>query len=210
MPRLPFRPLGAVATSVALLTYVGCSSSSTKDAAGTSLAIPAEAQPSSPEAKADPAGAKSSKLFAQWPKPEGVLVISGELDGYLEPCGCTEGQLGGLIRRFDLVERLQAQSWPLRPDRPRQPDQGPGRARGGFEQAKIKFGIALKAFGVLKYDAIALSADDMKVGVGEAMAQFLNSFSEPGSTTKILAANVTPARASRQIVQPSTIVEVGR
>jgi len=209
MPRLPFRPLGAVATSVALLTYVGCSSSSTKDDSGPSSAIPGGEKPSSPEAKAEPAGAKSSKLFAQWPKPEGVLVVSGELDGYLEPCGCTEGQMGGLIRRFDLVERLQAQGWPHALIDLGSLVKDPAAARGGFEQAKIKFGIALKAFGVLKYSAIALSADDMKVGVGEAMAQFLNSFSEPGSTTKLLAANVTPGAGFETVVQPSTIVEVG-
>ena len=106
MPRLPLRPLGAVATAIALLTYVGCSSSSSKDDKGTSLATPG-AKPAADASKADPAGGKSSKLFAQWPKPEAVLVVSGEMDGYLEPCGCTEGQLGGLIRRYDFVERLR-------------------------------------------------------------------------------------------------------
>ena len=91
MPRLPLRPLGAVATAAALLTYVGCSSSTTKDDAGTSLTPP----PAGGKAAGDPAaargdsGGKSSKLFAQWTKPEAVLVVSGEMDGYLEPCGCT-------------------------------------------------------------------------------------------------------------------------
>jgi hypothetical protein len=207
MPRLPFRPLGAVATSVALLSYVGCSSS-TKDDAGTS-AVPAGAQPSSAEAKAEPDGAKSSKLFAQWPKPEGVLIVSGELDGYLEPCGCTEGQMGGLVRRYDLVERLEAQGWPHALIDLGSLVKDPAAARGGFEQAKIKFGVALKAFGVLKYNAIALSADDMKVGVGEAMAQYLNAFSDPGSPTKILAANVTPGAGFETVIQPSTIVKAG-
>ncbi|MDR3619941.1 MAG: multiheme c-type cytochrome [Paludisphaera borealis] len=207
MPRLPLRPLGAVATAIALLTYVGCSSSSSKDDKGTSLAPPGTKPADAP--KADPAAAKSSKLFAQWPKPEGVLVVSGEMDGYLEPCGCTGGQLGGLIRRYDFVERLQAQKWPYALIDLGSLVKDPAAARGGFEQAKIKFSIALKALSVFKYSGIALSADDLKVGVGEAMAQFLNAFSEPDNPTKILAANVTPGPGFETIIQPSTIVEAG-
>ncbi len=35
------------------------------------------------------------KLFADWPKPVAAALISGEQNGYLVPCGCTSGQLGG-------------------------------------------------------------------------------------------------------------------
>ena len=45
-------------------------------------------------------------------KPAAVLVITGEQDGYMEPCGCSEDQEGGLIRRYDLVERLHQRNWP--------------------------------------------------------------------------------------------------
>ena len=41
----------------------------------------------------------------------------------------------------------------------------PAGARGGFEQAKYKFDYALKALNLLNYDAIALSDQDLKVGV---------------------------------------------
>ena len=208
MPRLPLRPLGAVATAAALLTYVGCSSSTTEDRAGTSLTPSAAgAKPAASTGdKADAAG-KSSKLFAQWPKPEAVLVVSGEMDGYLEPCGCTGGQLGGLIRRYDFVERLKGQDWPFALIDLGSLVKDPAGARGGFEQAKLKYGIALKALSTFKYNAIALSADDMKVGVGEAMAQFLNNLAEP---TKIVAANVTPGAGFETIIQPSLIVEAGK
>ena len=64
---------------------------------------------------------KLPKVIAEWSAtpPAGVLLISGEQVGYLEPCGCTEGQLGGLGRRYDLVERLRAQGLAAGPDRPR-------------------------------------------------------------------------------------------
>ena len=43
-----------------------------------------------------------------WPKPRAVLVITGELDGYIEPCGCTgkENQKGGLSRRQNFLRRI--------------------------------------------------------------------------------------------------------
>ena len=44
---------------------------------------------------------RNGSLFKDWPTPQAVLVITGELDGYIEPCGCTgkENQKGGLSRR---------------------------------------------------------------------------------------------------------------
>ena len=32
---------------------------------------------------------RNGSLFTDWPTPQAVLVITGELDGYIEPCGCT-------------------------------------------------------------------------------------------------------------------------
>ena len=41
---------------------------------------------------------RNGSIFTDWPKPQAVLVITGELDGYIEPCGCTgkENQRGAL------------------------------------------------------------------------------------------------------------------
>src|SRR5688572_7206502 len=45
---------------------------------------------------------ENGSIFVDWPKPDVLLVFSGEQDGYLEPCGCAglENQKGGLQRRF--------------------------------------------------------------------------------------------------------------
>src|SRR5262249_45536092 len=45
-------------------------------------------------------------LFQGWPRPELVLVLSGEEHGYLLPCGCSRPQVGGLERRYNFVEQL--------------------------------------------------------------------------------------------------------
>ena len=37
-----------------------------------------------------------------------LLTVSGELKGWLEPCGCAEGQVGGLARRAAWLERRRA------------------------------------------------------------------------------------------------------
>ena len=65
---------------------------------------------------------------------------------------------------------------------------------GGFEQAKFKFDYSLRALKLLNYNAMALSAEDLKVGVGEALSLFLNGL---GETTKIVVANVQPAAGLR-------------
>ena len=89
MNRVRVRACLGVLLAVTVLVYVGCSTSSQPAPArrprphggGTSKAAQASAADS----------AKSTKLLADWPKPEGVLIVSGEMDGYLEPCGCTAG-----------------------------------------------------------------------------------------------------------------------
>ena len=169
-------------------------------------------RPATPEAgspKSDSpaeARAKATKLPANWPNPAAVLVVSGEMDGYLEPCGCAQGQLGGLIRRLDFVDKLRAQNWPVALIDLGSLIKDPAAARGGSEQAKIKFGIALKAFSALKYNAVALSAEDLKVGIGEAFAQFLNSL---GDSTHIVVANVQPGPGFESRIQPSQIITIG-
>ncbi|WP_240911566.1 multiheme c-type cytochrome [Paludisphaera soli] len=205
MAHSSLRSSAAVATAAALLAYVGCSrpaSDPAKDGAATT-ALP-QSVPDAGAAKGEAAG-KSSKLFAQWANPKAILVVSGEMDGYLEPCGCAEGQMGGLIRRYDFIERMRAQKLPYALIDLGSLIKDPAGARGGFEQAKIKFGIALKALAKFKYSALALSADDLKVGVGEAFAQFLNGL----EGTKLVAANVVPGAGFEEMIVPHVITEAG-
>jgi hypothetical protein len=54
--------------------------------------------------------------FPGWPKdtrPEAVLVITGQTYGYLQPCGCSRPQLGGLERRANFMATLKAAGWPV-------------------------------------------------------------------------------------------------
>lgn len=176
-----YRAWVSVALCAAVLVYVGCSRSD-----GTNPPAGVSARSSSSDASAPKSG---RPLLANLGSPAAVLIITGEQDGYMEPCGCTEDQSGGLLRRFDLVERIHAQNWPTALIDLGSLIRDPAGARGGFEQAKLKFDYSAKALALLKYNAMALSADDLKIGVGEALGLLDNGL---GDSTKIVVANVEP------------------
>jgi hypothetical protein len=46
-----------------------------------------------------------------WQKPDLVLLLTGQQHGYLDPCGCSRPQKGGLIRRYNLIEVLKDRGW---------------------------------------------------------------------------------------------------
>jgi hypothetical protein len=202
MPRTSLRPLAALAFVAAALAYAGCSS---KTDPAKVVAIPSPASTDKTDAAKDAPSDSNSKQIANWPTPNAALVISGEQDGYLEPCGCTAGQLGGLLRRYDLTERLTAQKWPFGLVDLGGLIKDPAGARGGFEEAKLKFGIAEKALATMKYDAVALSANDLKVGIVESLAQSLNNL---GEHTKLVSANVS-ASGFENILKPSVRTTIG-
>ena len=191
-------PAVATGLALAILGVVGCNSGSGPPATSG----PAQAAPGVP--KPD-----NTKLLADWPMPGGdrasaVLVISGQQDGYLEPCGCTLRQVGGLGRRYDLIDRLRRQGWPVAPIDLGSLADPPG-ARGGPVQSRLEFSVALRALAEMKYDALALSADDLRLGVDEALLQYLNL----GDSPKVVAANVRPAEVFGAAVRPSVRAKAG-
>ena len=145
MTRIDFRPWAALALSAAVLGYVGCSSSNpTSSSPASRPAKGGSAGPGSKGSPADAAGGSESKLLANLGNPAAVLVLTGEMDGYLEPCGCTEGQIGGLLRRYDFFERLRKQNWPVASIDLGSLTKDPAVARGGFDQAKFKFDYSIR------------------------------------------------------------------
>ncbi len=192
-----YRPWASVALCAAVLGYVGCSWSS-----GTN-------NPAAPAPTANEPGAATAapgKPLANLGNPAAVLIITGQQEGYMEPCGCTEDQSGGLLRRFDLVERIHALKWPTALFDLGSLIKDPAGARGGFEQTKLKFDYSVKALALLKYNALALSADDLRIGVGEALGLLDNSL---GDSTKIVVANVQPDPVYQQHFRASLVATAG-
>ncbi|MFN0052755.1 MAG: multiheme c-type cytochrome [Planctomycetales bacterium] len=99
-------------------------------------------------------------LFDGWKPPAAMLVLSGEMHGYVEPCGCSANQIGGLSRRADLFRQIREREWPVM-----------GLDVGGLvnfptkRQAKIKLGMALEALRELQYSGIALGVEELQTGI---------------------------------------------
>jgi hypothetical protein len=98
-----------------------------------------------------------------------VVFLTGNEFGWLKPCGCSGGQLGGLSRRSAVLEsvprshRLTIETGGLIPET--------------SEQTLIKFSIFLQAFQILGYDLVNLTDQDLEVVqqlglIEELQAQF--------------------------------------
>jgi hypothetical protein len=70
-PRLP---TAALAWALALAAAAG--------------AEPPSRGPDVPDAVVEKFQGRNGPVFAGWEAPQAVLVVTGELDGYIEPCGC--------------------------------------------------------------------------------------------------------------------------
>jgi 2',3'-cyclic-nucleotide 2'-phosphodiesterase (5'-nucleotidase family) len=94
-----------------------------------------------------------------------TLIYSGNLDGELEPCGCTaEGDLGGIRRRATMIERLRS-------DDPNLFLVSSGGLLSGFAaNGRLTNEYILKGLAVIGYDAVGLQWDDLQYG-----AKFLHA-----------------------------------
>ena len=136
-----------------------------------------EASPKEHTAKAGPRTNKNSgvpfdpikvngPIFVDWPKPQLALVITGNQEGYLEPCGCAglDRMKGGMSRRYSLFRQLRNKGWPVVGI-----DVG-GIAKGFGKQAELKFQIAVNAMSEMRYSTATLGLSDLHLPTAEVMA----------------------------------------
>jgi len=131
------------------------------------------------------AGAKARPaLFRTWPAkqdPAVVLLLSGQQHGYLQPCGCSRPQLGGLERRYNFVHTvLQARGWPVVAV-----DAGDIAQHSG-PQALIKYKYSMEALKRLDYTAVGVGRNEMDLPLLDALSQFALENPKP----RTLAANL--------------------
>ncbi|MCA8982171.1 MAG: hypothetical protein KDA76_00295 [Planctomycetaceae bacterium] len=140
---------------------------------------------------------RSREIVAGWPVPKVALLLTGEQQGYLEPCGCSETQSGGISRRADLFRQLREdKQWPVVGL-----DLGDTMKRSR-QQDKIKFGVLLSALADMGYQGMTLGPSDLKLEVDYLFSTIPNSV-DPSVPVPFLSANVvfyetpdigTPAR----------------
>jgi hypothetical protein len=141
-------------------------------------------------------GAPEEELFHDWPKPDALIVLSGEQDGYIEPCGCAgkENQKGGLSRRHTFFNQLRKRDWELVPL-----DMG-GLVRRFGRQTEIKFHTAVDGLRKLNYQAVGYGPGDLKMPSGELISDANELF---------VSANVGLLGLDAGLVASSRVIEAG-
>lgn len=102
-------------------------------------------------------------------KPSGhndtvALVFSGAELGYLEPCGCSEGQLGGITRRDSFLQQLRADKNIV------VPIANGNLIKDGSAQSEIKADIGFFALTDMEYIAYNVGENDLQLGIASLSA----------------------------------------
>lgn len=146
--------------------------------------------------------ARNGPIFEGWPQPQLALMFSGEMDGYLEPCGCAglENQLGGLKRRHTLIKQLESRGWPVAAL-----DMG-GQVRRIGPQAEVKYRYALESLIELGYDAIGFGARELRLSSNALLFVMANLDPE---NNPLVSANVGMFGADSPFSKHYKVVEAG-
>ena len=179
--------------------------------AGTSAASPANVKTTS---SSDDAPKKAPEkldwnfLFPDWPeqpKPALVIALTGEMNGYMRPCGCSEGQSGGLARRAGLLAflrdtlKLNVLAVDL------------GDVVGKTTKLEeMRFDAARKALTKLGYKVVGLGRQDLTINL-LTLVQKLANETEGVKTIlgNIKAADKDMQQILEQTCKPIEVVEVG-
>ena len=139
--------------------------------AGTGLARLLRA----PEADTKPAVAAAKfpgRLFKDWKKPDLVIVVTGQQKGYLLPCGCSKPQVGGLERRYNLLQMIKAQGWSYVAVDLGDIAQRTAPAGLPNEQALIKYRYSMKALKEMGYSAVGIGENEVNLGLFNVLAEY--------------------------------------
>ncbi|MEI8017610.1 MAG: multiheme c-type cytochrome [Schlesneria sp.] len=120
-----------------------------------------------------------------WDKPAIAFLLTGEQHGYLEPCGCSETQSGGMARRADLVRIVtQEKGWELVGL-----DVG-GTLKRSRRQDQIKFEKLFEGFQKLHYSAVGVGLEELKLGADFILTRMPSSPEDLANSVALVSANV--------------------
>jgi len=111
-------------------------------------------------------------LFADWPKgqkPDVAIVLTGQTFGFLQPCGCSRLQSGGLERRAVFMNSLKTRGWPtiafdlgnLYPQKTAIDD-----------QAKMKYKLTMDALRDMGYLAVGVGKSEFTAGLDKVLGEY--------------------------------------
>jgi len=107
-------------------------------------------------------------LAAFWSPPKATtftILIGGDLQGYLSPCGCVKPMTGGIRRQASAIRLLRGPSTLVLEN---------GVLNGGIgQQNDLKADAAAQALVAMQVDAIHLSAEDALAGEGRVRSMLI-------------------------------------
>lgn len=145
----------------------------------------------------------NGEYFVGWKDPELVLVFTGQMDGYLEPCGCAgmAQMKGGLSRRLEFFNGLHERNWPIVAI-----DSG-NLCKGSGRQEELKFHLTIEAYRKMQYGAIAIAGRELKFSVNDLISVTLNMKDNPSMFT---SANVAMMMFDPEMTAPFKIIDAGK
>lgn len=122
---------------------------------------------------------KPSPLFRSWEKPDLAIIVSGQMHGFLQKCGCSEPQYGGMVRRYNFIQSLRDKGWPVVAV-----DLG-DIASSSSPQAVLKYTTAMKALNLMGYAAIGVGKNEFYLPLDVVEGHAINN-----PLPHVLAANM--------------------
>lgn len=173
----------------------GADASSRKNGSGNQADAPLSAHTVASEQNAH--ASETGPPCQGWDQPVCAILLSGEQHGFIEPCGCSLNQLGGLTRRADLARQLRERDWDVI-----------GMDVGGLvsrnrRQSQIKFETMITSLAKMGYVALALGPEELRLGPDYLLSQDSAATQDPPEGVSFLSANAvffespdlpTPAR----------------
>jgi len=103
---------------------------------------------------------ENGPIFVNWPKPAVAMVLTGGIDGYIEPCGCAglDRMKGGMNRRYAMLDYLRkTKGWEVAAI-----DVG-NVAHGFGKQAEYKHQAIMQGYSASGYDVVGIGSNDLKL-----------------------------------------------
>ncbi|HBL41773.1 MAG TPA: hypothetical protein DDZ90_00085, partial [Planctomycetaceae bacterium] len=142
-------------------------------------------------------------LFKDWPAPKLAIVLTGERHGYLEPCGCTQNQTGGVSLLANLFQQIEERKWPVTAF-----DLG-GLVKRNRRQSQIKYETILASMKDMNYAGIGLGPEELRFGADIFLQLHNPEPQAPNTTPTFLAANILFLETPGLGKTAFKIVEVG-
>jgi len=174
-----------IVRSLALMASFSLLFSGCKPTVATPITPAASSTATEPDTRVEVKSIAKEPYLEGWEKPAIALLLTGEQHGYLEPCGCSETQSGGMARRADLVRILtKEKGWDVVGL-----DVG-GTVKRSRRQDQIKFEKLFEAFQQLNYAAVGVGVEELRLGADFIGTKAISDPDELAKAAALVSANI--------------------